>query len=197
MKKSLFFSLVAIMLIAAGCGSVPQADIDATNASVEAAKAAQADIYAPEQLKTVTDSLAVVMQGIETEKSKLMKNFDAYKTQLEGLKVEADKIAAEVPAMKEAAKNEAIAGLDSLKVNLDAAKQLLAKAPKGKEGKAVLDEISTELSVIETTVTEISTTLAGENVNYKQELDKVNAAQKSVADINTELSEAIAKKAGK
>lgn len=197
MKKSLFFILVAIMMIAAGCGSVPQADIDATNASVEAAKAAQADIYAPEQLKTVTDSLAVVMQGIETEKSKFMKNFDAYKTQLDGLKAEADKIAAEVPALKEAAKNEATTGLDSLKVNLDAAKQLLAKAPKGKEGKAVLEEISNELSVIETTVTEISTTLAGENVNYKQELDKVNAAQKSVADINTELSEAIAKKAGK
>ena len=93
-------------------------------------------------------------------------------------------------------KAEAEAAVATTKSAIDATKELLAKAPKGKEGKAALEQISNELSVIVTNVNEVEASLAGD-VNYVEVLDKLNAAQKSVADINAELSEAIAKKAGK
>lgn len=175
---------------------MPQENIDATKAAVEAAKIAQADVYMTTEFKALEDSLTVVMQGVEAENSKFFKNFGTLTTQLDALKVQAETIAAGVPAKKEAVKQEAEAALATVKTSIDEAKALLAKAPKGKEGKEALEQISNELNVITTTVGEVEASLTGD-VNYVQVLDKLNAAQKSVADIATELNDAIAKKAGK
>lgn len=196
MKRISFLSLVAIMFLATSCGKMPQESIDAVNASIVSAQAAQANIYMSSELKGAQDSLAVIMQGVEAENSKFFKNFDNYKTRLETLKGNLDQIITEVPAKKEECKQAAQAGLDSLKAMYATSQELLAKAPKGKEGRAALQQIGEDLKVIEGTITEIETTLTGD-ANFKQLLDKVTATQKSIEGINTELSDAIAKKAGK
>lgn len=198
MKNRLFlgFAVVMMALLVSSCGSIPQEKIDATKSAIEAAKAAQADIYMAPEFKGLEDSLAVVMQGIEAENSKFMKNFDGLSVQLDALTAQAEKVVAEMPAKKEAVKAEAEAMVATVKSAIDGTKELLAKAPKGKEGKAALEQINNELSVIVTTVGEVETSMTGD-VNYAEALDKLNAAQKSVSDINAELTEAIAKKAGK
>lgn len=198
MKNRLFlsFAVVIMAIVATSCGKMPQENMDAAKTAVEAAKTAQADVYMAPEFKAIEDSLAVVMQGIEAENSKFMKNFDGFKASLETLTAQAEAMTAAVPAKKEAVKAEAEAAVAATKSAIDATKELLAKAPKGKEGKAALEQISNELNVITTTVGEIETSMAAD-VNYVEVLDKLNAAQKSVADINAELTEAIAKKAGK
>lgn len=197
MKNRLFLGfVVAMTILATSCGKMPQQNIDATKAAVEAAKTAQADIYMAPEFKSLEDSLTVVMQGIEAENSKFMKNFDALTVKLDTLKSKADAIAAAVPAKKEAVKLEAETTLANVKTAIEETKALLAKAPKGKEGKEALEQISNELNVIATAVGEVETSMTSD-VNYAQVLDKLNASQKSVADINAELTEAIAKKAGK
>lgn len=197
MKNRLFLGfVVAMTILATSCGKMPQQNIDATKAAVEAAKTAQADIYMSTEFKSLEDSLTVVMQGIEAENSKFMKNFDALTVKLDTLKSKADAIAAAVPAKKEAVKLEAETTLANVKTAIEETKALLAKAPKGKEGKEALEQISNELNVIATAVGEVETSMTSD-VNYAQVLDKLNASQKSVADINAELTEAIAKKAGK
>lgn len=196
MKTISLLSLVAIALLVVSCGKMPQESIDTVNASIKSARSAQADVYMGSELKAAQDSMVVIMQGIETENSKMFKSFDSYKTRLDNLKGTLDQIIAEVPAKKEAFKQEALAGLDNLKQLYAEGQDLLAKAPKGKEGKAVLQQIGEEFKVIESTIAGIETTLAGD-ANYIQVLAKENATQKSISDINTELSDAIAKKAGK
>lgn len=193
MKNRLFLGFaVAMMILATSCGKMPQENMDATKAAVEAAKTAQADVYMAPEFKALEDSLTVVMQAIEAENSKFFKNFGDLTVKLDNLKAQAETIAAAVPAKKEAVKQEAETTLASVKTAIDETKALLAKAPKGKEGKAALEQISNELSTITTTVGEIEVSLAGD-VNYVQVLDQLNAAQKSVADIATELNDAIAK----
>lgn len=198
MKNRLFLAIAIVVMavVVSSCGKMPQESMDAAKAAVEAAKTAQADVYMAPEFKVLEDSLAVVMQGVEAENSKFMKNFDNLKTQLDGLTAQAEKVAAEVPAKKEAVKAEAVAMVATVKSDLDATKALLAKAPKGKEGKAALEQISNELNVVATTVGEVETSLEGD-INFVEALDKLTAAQKSVADINAELTEAIAKKSGK
>lgn len=196
MKTISFLGLVAILLLATSCGKMPQESIDAVNSSIKAAQAAQAGVYMGSEFKAAQDSLAVIMQGVEAENSKMFKSFDNYKTRLDNLKGEVDKIVAAVPEKKEALKQEALTALDGLKQMYAESQDLLAKAPKGKEGRAVLEQIGGELKVIEGTINEIETTLAGD-ANFKQVLAKENATQKSISDINTELSDAIAKKAGR
>lgn len=197
MKNRLFLGfVVAMAIVATSCGKMPQEDINATKAAVEAAKTAQADVYMATEFKSLQDSLTVVMQGIEAENSKFMKNFDALTVKLDTLKSQAEAMAVAVPAKKQAVKQEAETTLAAVKTAIEDTKVLLTKAPKGKEGKEALEQISNELNVIATAVGEVETSLAG-NANYIQVLDKLNASQKSVADLNAELSEAIAKKAKK
>ena len=197
MKNRFFLGfVVAMVVVVTSCGKMPQDDINATKAAVEAAKTAQAGVYMAPEFKSLQDSLTVVMQEIEAENSKFMKNFGALTVKLDTLKSQAEAIAAAVPAKKQAVKQEAETTLAALKTAIEDTKALLAKAPKGKEGKAALEQIGNELNVIAATADEVETSMAGE-VNYVQVLDKLTAAQKSVADLNTELSEAIAKKAKK
>lgn len=195
MKNKLFlvFAVVIMAVVFAGCSKLPQESIDSAKSAVEAAKAAQADVYMAPEFKALQDSLNSVMSGIEAENSKFVKNYDALKGKLDALKSEADKVAAEVPAKKEAVKAEAVAMVGAVKTGLETTRALLAKAPKGKEGRAALQQISGELEVIAKNVNEVEVSLSGD-VNYAEALDKLNAAQKSVSDINTELSEAIAKR---
>jgi len=67
----------------------------------------------------------------------------------------------------------------------------MTKAPKGKEGAAVLEEIRNEMLVIESAVAEANTMYA--QSKYMAARDKVNAAIENVKAINTELKDAIAK----
>ncbi|MEG0795415.1 MAG: hypothetical protein RR397_02730 [Odoribacter sp.] len=197
MKNRLFLGFaVVMMIVATSCGKMPQEKMDATKVAVESAQAAQADIYMAPEFKALQDSLASVMQSIEAENSNFFKNFDAQSAQLDVLKAQAESVAAAVPAKKEAVKQEAETVMASVKTAIDETKALLAKAPKGKEGKAALEQIGNELNVVTTTVGEVEASMAGD-VNFVQVLDRLNAAQKSVSDLNAELTEAIAKKAGK
>lgn len=197
MKNRLFLGFaVAMMIIATSCGKMPQENIDATKAAIEAAKTAQADVYMAPEFKALEDSLAVVMQGVEAENSKFFKNFGAYTVKLDTLKVQAEAVAAAVPAKKEAVKQQAEATLAAVKTAIDETKALLAKAPKGKEGKAALEQISNDLNTLTAMVAEMETSLTGD-VNYAQVLNKLDAAKQSVEGLNAELTEAIAKKAGK
>lgn len=198
MKNRLFlvFAMVMMAILASGCGKMPQESIRAAKSAVDAAKNAQADIYMASEYKALEDSLNVMMQKIEAENSKFMKDFGEVKTQLEALTVQAEKVTAAVPAKKEAVKTEAETMVTTIKDNLAATRTLLAKAPLGKEGRAAITQITGELNVIETRVKEVEAALR-EDINYAEALDRLNAAQKSVTDINTELTEAIAKKKGR
>lgn len=198
MKNRLFlsFAVVVMAIVATSCGKMPQENMDAAKSAIEAAKTAQADVYMSAEFKALEDSLAVVMQGIEAENSKFLKNFDGFKANLETLTAQAETLAADMPAKKEAVKAEAVAKVAEVKTAIEATKSLLAKAPKGKEGKAALEQISGELTAVATTVDEVEASLAGD-VNFMEALNKLNAAQKTVSDIDAELNEAIAKKAGK
>ena len=56
---------------------IPQAEIDATNAAIEAAKTAEAAVYVPAEFAAVQDSLNAIMADITAQKSKLFKKFGA------------------------------------------------------------------------------------------------------------------------
>lgn len=195
MKNRLFLAVAVVMtaFVVSGCGKMPQESIDAAKAAVVAAKTAQADVYMAPEYKALEDSLNSVIQGIEAENSNFLKDFDALKAKLDTLTAQAERVAQAVPAKREAVKAEAEAMIATVKNDLETTKALLKKAPKGKEGKAALEQMTNELNVVTASVSEIETALAGD-VNYAEALDKLNAAQKSVTDINTELTEAIAKK---
>jgi hypothetical protein len=133
-----------------------------------------------------------MLQNIETQKSKSAKDFKAIKLNAEAITLKAGELAGQVEAKKAEVKAEAETMMAGAKTLLDEAKALVLKAPKGKEGKAVVEEIKNEITVIETSLTDAQG-LFDSGTNYVQVVDKVKAATEGLNGIIAELKEAMAK----
>ena len=194
MKNRLFLvvAIVAVVALATSCAKVPQAALDAATAALDSAKAVQTDVYFPEEYAALDDSLTVMLQNIETQKSKSAADFKTIKTGADEIATKAAELAGNVETKKAEVKAEAETMLGDAASLLDEAKTLITKAPRGKEGKAVLDEMKDELGVIENSLTEAKTAF-DEGTNYMQVVDKVKAASDNLNGIITELKEAMAK----
>ena len=194
MKNKLFLAIatVAVAALMASCAKVPQEALDAAKAALDSAKTVQTDVYFPAEFAALNDSLTVMLQNIETQKSKSAKDFKAIKVAAEGIALKATELTGNVEAKKAEVKAEAETMMAGAKTALDEAKALLLKAPKGKEGKAVVEEMKNELTVIETSLTDAQTLFDG-GTNYVQVVDKVKAATESINGIVAELKAAMDK----
>ena len=85
--------------------------------------------------------------------------------------------------------------MTEIKAVIEENKTLLTKAPRGKEGAAVLEQIKTEMATIEGSVVEAQGLY--DKGTYMDALNKIKAAKERAVGINTELKEAIAKVKGK
>ena len=197
MKNKVLMGLAAIVMVAvlSSCGKKPQVEIDATNAAIEAAKTAEAAVYVPAEFAAVQDSMTAIMADVAAQESKLFKKFGPAKAKLATTLTLANTVAANAATKKEEVKKETEATLASIKVILEENKTLMTKAPRGKEGAAVLEQIKTESATIEAAVAEAQGLF--DKGTYMDALNKVKAANERATGINTELKDAIAKKAGK
>lgn len=182
---------VSIAVLFSSCGKVPQVEIDGANAAIEAAKSVGADVYVAEDFAALQDSMRSVNENVEVQNAKFFKNFDKVKEQL----VVVNTMAVETKAKAEARKEEVKLEIESLQTEVGSIlvqnNELAAQAPKGKEGAAALEAIKADISLIETSLTEVAGFVAQDKLIAA--LDKVKAAKEKALAINTELNEVIAK----
>jgi hypothetical protein len=197
MKNKVLMGLAAITMVAflSSCGKVPQAQIDATNAAIATAQTAEAAVYVPAEFAAVQDSMKVIMADIEVQKSKLFKKFGPATLKLDATLAAANKVAVDAAAKKAEVKKEVETTLTDIKAVIAENTELMKKAPKGKEGAAVLEQMKTEMATIEASVAEAQALY--DKGTYLDALNKVKAAKVSADGINTELKDAIAKVKGK
>ncbi len=193
--RTLALSAIAFSAIFASCGKLPQAEIEGAKASVEEAQAAGADIYLPDTYIALQDSMNAVMEGVEAQKSKMIKNYNSSKVGLAGVTSYGQEVKVQTEAKKEEVKNEITQLLTDVKSLLESNKKLLTEAPKGKEGTTALLAMKNEIGAVETSVNEA--TLMFEQGSYMATLDKVKAAKEKANALNSELQEIIAKYQGK
>jgi len=102
MKLLKFVPILAVALLAVACApSIPQKDVDAANAAFADAKAAQADVFAPDSFKAASDANAALQANLDAK--------DYGKT--------ADLAKAVVDASTKA-KTDAAAGVDAAKADV-------------------------------------------------------------------------------
>ena len=197
MKNKVLMGLVAVAMVAflSSCGKVPQAQIDATNAAIAAAQTAEAAVYLPAEFAAVQDSMKAVTADIEAQKSKLFKKFGPAKIKLDATLALANQVAANAAVKKEEVKKETETLMAEIKVVIEENAALMKKAPRGKEGAAVLEQMKTEMATIEGSVVEAQGMY--DKGSYMDALNKVKAAKERAVSINTELKDAIAKVKGK
>ena len=131
MKNKVLMGLVAIAMVAvlSSCGKKPQAEIDAANAAIEAAKTAEAAVYVPAEFTAVQDSLNAVMADITAQESKLFKKFGPAKEKLASILTLAKQVAANAGTKKEEVKAEAANLLTGIKTVIEENGKLIPKRP--------------------------------------------------------------------
>lgn len=146
--KILMVSLVAATLLTA-CSKPPVDELNLTKGAIDAAVGEGAEQYIPEELKAVNDKLETVMAEIKVQDGKFFKSYDAAKTQLAQVKIEAEALKGKVAQRKEELKNAAITALSEAQVAVAEAKELLAVAPKGKGSLADIEAMKNDVAGLE------------------------------------------------
>ena len=198
MKNKVLMGLAAITMVAflSSCGKVPQEKIDAVNTAIAAAQAAEASVYVPAEFAAVQDSMNAINAAVEVQKSKLFKKFGPISLKLDATLAAATKVKDDAAAKKEEVKKEAETLLTDIKSVIEDNGKLMKKAPRGKEGADVLEQMKTEMTTIEASVVEAAQA-AFDKGSYMDALNKIKAAKERATSINTELQDAIAKVKGK
>jgi hypothetical protein len=193
MKNKILMGLTTIAMIAilTSCGKKPQVEIDATNAAIEAAKAAEANVYLPDEFTAVQDSMNAIMSDIEAQEGKLFKKFSDAKEKLASTSALANELASKVATQKEEVKAEAETLLNEIKTVLAENSKLVPKLPRGKEGAAVIEQIKADLSNVDAAVAEAQT--AYDNGAFMDALNKIKAAKAKADGLNEEIKEALTK----
>ncbi len=194
MKNKLFIviALMGLTMLFSSCAKFPQTQFDATTAAVQSAKEAGADVYVPQVYQALTDSLKSATIKAEVVKAKwFFPSYNEVNTLLVATMDSAVQAKVKVDVKKAELEAETHALLTEVTALVESNKVLLTKAPKGKDGKAALQAIATDLEVVSTTLVEVETIcksgdLLGANV-------KVKTAKDKALSIKAELETAIEK----
>ena len=182
------FAMVAVL---SSCGKKPQAEIDAANSAIEAAKTAEANVYLPMEFTAAQDSLNAVMSEITAQESKLFKKFGPAKEKLASVVTMANQVAADAVTKKEEVKGEAANLLTGIKTVTEETSKLIPKLPRGKEGAAVIEQIKADVSAVDASVVEAQGLY--DNGSYMDSLNKIKAAKDKADSLNAEVKEALTK----
>ena len=193
MKTKLMTMLTAlsVAVLLSSCGKVPQAEIDAANAAIEAAKTAGADVYLSEDYTALQDSMRSVNQKVEEQNGKMFKNYNDVTAQLTTVTKMAVDVQEKTAERKEEVKQEIAALQAEVTAIIAQNNELIAQAPKGKEGAAALEAIKSDNTIVETTMSEVEALVAEDQL--LPALNKAKAAKEKAVALNTELNDAIAK----
>jgi len=193
MKNKILVGLSAIMIAAMfmGCAKVPQVEIDAANAAIQSAVTAGAEKYLPDEFAAVKDSMNAIMEGIELQKSKTFAKYGDAKEKLASVTTMATDLVGKTEARIAEVKAGIPKKLEEVAALVKETKQLLLKAPKGKEGLAALNAIKGEIATAESSVSEVTSLLESGDI-WGADV-KVNGLLEKLNQIKKELQDAIAK----
>lgn len=186
-----------VLFILVGCAKQPTEDINAAQKAFEEAKAAGGEKYMPEETKKLNDSLAAALNEIKTQEGKfaLTRSYDKAKQMLAQVKADGEKVKADVPAKKEEAKKNALAGQEAAKASIKEAKALLARAPKGKGARADIAALRGDIKGLEESLPELQQLIDKED--YVVATDKAKAIKEKADAVSNQIKEAMKKVKGK
>jgi hypothetical protein len=195
--KNLTKTVVLVLTMAVvltGC-KAPTQLINDVKGTVEAVAKAGADKYAVEELKVINDDMTKALDEIAAQDKKFFKKFGPAKEMLAAVQTKVTELTAALPAKIEAAKNAAVQLQGEAKAALEAAAELLKKAPKGKGTAKDLEALKGDLTGAETMFTEIQAAL--DAMDYIAAQDKAKAVKDKAAGIADQVNQAIEKVKGK
>ena len=192
MKRSLLLIALTLGLIVtlSGCKSAPTEEINMTTEALKAIETADVNTYAPESLKAAQEEMNKAMAEIKVqdEKFSLMRDYKPAVAMLKSTNELAQKAQDEAVANKAKAKAEAEAIVAELPQSLQEASDMLKKAPRGKDTKADLEAMQSDLKLAEEAAAEANSAVAAEN--YLDAIAKAKTTKEKAASIVDQVTSA-------
>lgn len=164
------------LTVLASCAQAPMKEVDAAKASLESARQAQAQDYAPEAWGTVTGTEAALETELRTQQESLalFRNYDRAIALAAELDRAGKAAADEAIAKKTAMKTEVAALLDRAAAEIASAQQAVATAPRGKGSEADLTSLRSDAAGLDAQLQEARTALeSGDLIGAKAKADAV------------------------
>jgi hypothetical protein len=193
MKKSKLFIGIALvgMMFFSSCAKFPQTEIDVAKTAIQETKDLGADVYVPEAYQAVVDSMTSAENQIDVAKGKMFKTYKKEKAFLVVVGQMCTEVKAKTEVRKAELKAETISLSATVKALNETNKELLAKAPKGKDGKEVLIAIASEVASIDLEIVVVDSLLnSGDLINSNTKIKNANDISVRIKD---ELNKAISK----
>ena len=195
MRKLLVIVAALSLILLAACASVPQEQIDAAKAAMDKAKAAGAEMYAPESLKAVTDKEAALNAELANQEGSLFKSYDLTAKLTQEMLDLATKAESDAVAGKEKAKTEANDAVTAAEAAVTAAREALTKAPKGKGSAADLAAMTGDVDAAAKTIEDAKADVTAEK--YLDAKTKAETAKAQAEKVTADIQAAIDLKKGK
>jgi len=182
---------IALAIMMVGCSKPPTQELDAASASIKDLASAGAEKYSPEDLKKLNDQVAAANDEIKSQEGKYFKSYDKAKEMLTKVKADADALKPTLAAKKEEAKKTATAAQESAKAAVDEAKNLLVKAPVGKESRADIEALKADVKGLDESLAEVQNLMTSED--YRTATDKAKVISDKAAGVSGQVKQAMEK----
>lgn len=189
--------LAMMLLVVAGCSKPPEAEMQAAQVAIDAARTAEAEQYAGASWRAAQDALNAANAAKQEQDSKfaLFRSYGASKEMFVSAASLAGKASTDAAAEKERMRIEVEGLLAQGQTAFDAASAALAKAPVGKGNKADIELIKNDLMGVSAAFDDAKADFAaGKYISAKS---KVEGVMGSAQRITAEIASAAAKKAGR
>ena len=184
-KLLYLLTVILVMFLISGCDEIPQQEIDAANASLDAAKNAEADRYVPDKYNAAKQALDRAMAVVKEEESAMFSDYDEARELLASAKNAADEATAAVPAMKEQVKQAVQSALATIPAEVETTQRMWRSAPRGKGTREALQMIKEEIDRTDAMQSEVNAALdAGDFLTAQQKVQEISNKLKS---LQTEL----------
>ncbi len=189
---AMVWTLGICLVITGGCAKVPTDQVAVTETAVEKAKAVGAADYLPEDFTKLDGMLAAAKQEIADQETKfaLLRDYQKADQALLQVQAEAERVRMASIQKKEEVKVEAERARQEAQTAVKTAKDLLVRAPAGKD-RAALEAIKTDVQGLEKSLMDVDTAYGDQD--YKGAVAKANAIQQKAVAVASELHTAIDK----
>jgi outer membrane lipoprotein-sorting protein len=186
-------ALFAMAAALSSCAKPPQVEFDSANAKLEEARQAEAEKYAPADYSAARDTLSAAQREMETQKGKfaLLRKYSRSRELIAS--AESQAVATKQAAIegKQRTMKEADALILQAQAAIDSANVLVGKAPKGKETRADLELIKSDLQGAQTSLEDAKASFQREE--YLEAKAKAEAVVNRTGTLIAEVNAAIEK----
>ncbi len=185
--KNLVVSMMAVVLLTA-CAEAPNNELASAQSSIDTIVSEGAEIYTPEQLKSINNKLEEAKAELKVQDGNFFKNYDLAKHTLAQVKSDADALKGQIAQRKEELKVAATTALSEAVAALTEAKAMLEVAPQGKGSLADLQAMKSDVVGLEAELEGIQPQI--DSGEYIAAAEKANAVAARAMTINSDISQA-------